>query len=379
MAHLPAPVARVRRAVRQFLTDRLDDEALAAGDLLLVACSGGADSVALASQVAFLAPRMNLRAGLITVDHGMQEGSARQAGAVVTLGRELGLAPVLTETPREYTPDPTAGPTPDPTLGPRPQDSLGAGPEGAARELRFAAFERALSAAGARAILLGHTMDDQAETVLLGLARGAGTRTVAGIPPMRGPYWRPILGVRREETLAACAELALPVWHDPSNAPDGPWRTAAGAVLPRAGLRHRVLPELARALGQDPVPALARTAELSRRDADYLEEVARGYHHLIWAPTRVGGFADAPAGAVLALAVDAVGALAAPVRWRVLREFLLRAGAAQGRVSLQHVRSVDALLTDWRGQQGVSVPGGLLIQRRCGRLYGVTRTSLERT
>jgi len=362
MAHLPRAIARVRHALREFLTARREDGSLAQGDLLLVGCSGGADSLALASQLAFLAPRMGMRAGLVTVDHRMQEGSAEQAARVTEQGQRLSLDPSII---REVVPgDGPAAP------------GVGLGPEGAARELRYAAFEEVLGETGARAVLLGHTMEDQAETVLLALARGAGTRTIAGIPPIRGQFWRPLLGVRRAETAATCEELELPVWQDPANAPDGPWLTAQGRPLPRAALRHSVLPELALALGRDPVPALARTADLARSDADFLDAAAREHFTLIEeAPARETTVASG----TTSLAVEGAAALAAPLRWRLLREFLLRAGAPEGQVSMRHIYSVDTLLTDWRGQRGVSVPGDLQVVRSYGRLYIVTPPNLERT
>lgn len=360
MAHLPPPIARVRAAIRTFLTARSDDGALAAGDLLLVACSGGADSVALASQVAFLAPRLGLRAGLITIDHGMQEGSAEQATRVVELGERLELDPILSSRPQ------------------RPEARTG--PEGTARDLRYAAFESALDDTGARAVLLGHTMDDQAETVLLGLARGAGTRTLAGMMPIRGRFWRPLLPVRRADTLAACAALDLPVWHDPTNDPDGPWRTAVGDPLPRAAVRHHVLPGLEDALGQDPVPPLARTAELLSHDLALLDALAAEHHHLIReAPPREGIGHTPPAGAVVDLDVEAARALPQALRWRVLREFMIRGGAPAQNIGIGHARAVDALLTQWRGQRGVSVPGDRRAVRSCGRLYIVTPPNQERT
>lgn len=354
MAALPPAVARVRGALREFLTERRAEGALADGDLLLAACSGGADSVALAAQLAFLAPRLGLRGGLVTVDHGMQEGSAHQAARVARLGRDLGLDPVLIKTPEL----PSAG---------------GLGPEGQAREMRYAALEHAVSGSGARAVLLGHTMEDQAETVFLGLLRGAGTRAVAGMRPERGNLWRPLLRVRRADTEAACRDLGISVWQDPANQPDGPWRTVAGGPLPRAALRHHFLPALHEALEQDPIPPLARTAELAAADSDLLEALAAEHFRLIHAAVPGAGEARA------SIDTDELQRIPAPLRWRVLRELLIRAGAPAAQISMTHVRGVDALVVDWRGQRGASVPGGLQVRRTCGRLEVVTQPPLERT
>ncbi len=152
---LPPPVAAVRNAVRASLAG------LMPGDLVLAACSGGQDSLALAAALAFVAPRAGLRAGAVTVDHGLQEGSAEHAARLMPTLSGLGLDPVLVATVA------VAGP---------------GGPEAAARTARYAALEKTAADVGAAAVLLGHTLDDQAETVLLGLARGSGPRSLAGMP-----------------------------------------------------------------------------------------------------------------------------------------------------------------------------------------------------
>lgn len=329
------PVARVRVAVRRFLRGRIDDGGAVPGDLVLVACSGGADSLALAAQTAFVAPRLGLRAGAVTVDHRLQPGSAEAATRTADLCRELGLDPVLVR---------VAGPAP-----------TGAGPEGAAREVRYAALEDARAGCGARGVLLGHTMDDQAETVLLALARGSGTRAVAGMAPHRDTLWRPLLGVRRSDTTASCAVLGLSVLHDPTNAADGPWRRSDGGPLPRAGLRDLVLPELSGALGTDVVPALARTAAIATDDADLLDRLAVEARRRCSHPE--GGFD-----------VVALSAEPAALRRRVLRLAATEVGIPAGTLGHGHVEAVEALVTSWRGQGPVSLPGGGSARRACGRL-----------
>ena len=235
---LPPPVAAVRNAVRASLAG------LAPGDLVLAACSGGQDSLALAAALAFVAPRAGLRAGAVTVDHGLQEGSADRAASVAATLRGLGLDPVRAVT---VTVD-----------GP-------GGPEAAARAARYAALEKAAADAGAAAVLLGHTLDDQAETVLLGLARGSGPRSLAGMPPRRGLFIRPLLGVRRSVTAAACAALGLSAWSDPHN---------ADRRFARVRVRLDALPALEAALGPGVAEALARTADQLRDDAEVLEKIA---------------------------------------------------------------------------------------------------------
>src|SRR5712692_1076575 len=217
MPRLDPAVAQVRSAVRLSLTEIT--ARAGAGQLVFVACSGGADSLALAAAVAFEAPRRRLRAGGVTVDHGLQDGSAEQSARVVKALLSLGLDPV-----RSVAVD----------VGGR------GGPEAAARSARYAAIDQVTSETGAVAVLLGHTMDDQAETVLLGLARGSGARSLSGMASVRGTYIRPLLGLRRDQTRAACAALGLDPWDDPQNADPG---------YARARVRDRLLPIMEELLG----------------------------------------------------------------------------------------------------------------------------------
>ncbi|NNH09213.1 tRNA lysidine(34) synthetase TilS, partial [Cellulomonas fimi] len=240
-------VAAVRAAVTRSV-DGLPD-----GALVLVACSGGADSLALAAATAFVAGRSvrragrMLRAGAVVVDHGLQAGSAEVAERAAATCRDLGLDPVVVA---------------------RADVGGTGGPEAAARTARYAALDRAATRLGAAAVLLGHTRDDQAETVLLGLARGSGALSLAGMPAVRGILRRPLLGLRRSDTLGACAALGLDPWHDPTN--DG---TDDDAPL-RSRVRGRVLPVLERELGPGVADALARTADQLREDAAALDTLA---------------------------------------------------------------------------------------------------------
>jgi tRNA(Ile)-lysidine synthase len=309
-------VAEVRSAVRARLSD------LAAGDLVLVACSGGADSLALAAAAAFVAPRLGLRAGGVTVDHGLQPGSAERAAEVTAILSGLGLDPVQS----------VAVTVPPP--------GTAAGPEAAARRARYAALDVAAKEYGAVAILLGHTLDDQAETVLLGLARGSGGRSLAGMPARRGPYRRPLLAVRRATTGTACAELGLVPWQDPHNRD---FRFA------RARVRHQALPALEAALGPGVAEALARTAAQLRADAECLDDLA---------------FAESGQ-----LDADRLSALPQAIRARVLRDAAIMAGCPHGALTAGHVDRIDALVTAWRGQRWVDLPGGVRARRRDGKVW----------
>ncbi len=312
-------VAAVRQAVRESLaastgTDRP----------VLVACSGGADSLALAAALAFEAPRAGRTAGLVTVDHGLQPGSGGQADRVAALGRQLGLDPVLVV---------SVSVDPD-----RP-----GGPEAAARTARYRALDSAADAQGA-IVLLGHTLDDQAETVLLGLGRGSGPRSIAGMRAISGPYRRPLLGIRRATTAAACGALGLSVWDDPHN---------ADPAYQRVRLRREVLPLLEDVLQGGVAQALARTAAHMQLDLDALDHAAS-----VHAPAQPG----------MPLDVADLAGLDAAVRVRVLRGWLLSAGVPAGELSSRHLEAIEHFITGWRGQGPIDVPGRFAVVRSSGTL-----------
>ena len=337
MAALPPPVAAIRVAVRRALTGVPRDRPV------LVACSGGADSLALAAATAFVAPRLGVPVGLVTVDHGLQPGSAQRAAAVVRWATELGFEPA------ELAAVDVAG---------RP-----GGPEAAAREARYQALVEVAHRYDAAAVLLGHTRDDQAETVLLALARGAGPRGLAGMPAVRElagvTLLRPLLDVGREQTRKACAVLGLTPWEDPHNTDD---RYA------RARVRADVLPALVQALGTDVLDNLARTARLIGADNAALDTLARaGYDEARagYDEARAGSGERAGDGpAVVGLAVPVLAGMLPAVRTRVLHRWARELGAPPAALSHRHVAALDALVTDWRGQGAVHLPGGIRVARQ---------------
>lgn len=338
-------VAATRLAVRKALASACEADGelepeLKPGGLVLVACSGGPDSLALAAAVAFEAPKLGLRAGGVTVDHGLREGSADQAGLVGQMLRELGLDPAqrLLADVR----DRRAGPGYP-------------GPEAAARHARYEAFELAAAGSGASAILLGHTMDDQAETLLLGLARGSGARSIAGMAPVTGRYLRPLLGLRRSQTIVACAALGLRPWHDPANADDAYRRTR---------VRTRILPLMEELIGPGVTESLARTADQLRADADALDALAaQAERRLIpdWPPAGQPG----PRPVSVAEAAE----LAPAVRSRLLKRAAVLASMQAGSITAGHVAGLDALVTGWHGQRWLDLPGDVRCARRYGRLH----------
>ncbi len=283
---------------------------------LLIACSGGADSLALAAAAAVVGKRRGHHVRAVVIDHGLQPGSAQVSRAVVaSLESVLELSAAVVAVQVDVGTD---------------------GMEAAARTARYAALA---SAAGPEElILLGHTLDDQAESVLLGLARGSGTRSLAGMAGARGPFRRPLLGLRRVTTQAACDELGLTAWQDPHN---------HDPRFARVRVRQRVLPMLDAELGPGVAEALARSADLARADADLLDALAEKQLALIDADH---------------LDCERLTGLPQALRTRVLRAWLLGLGAEE--VTAVHVTAVAELVTDWRGQRWIDVPG--LRVRRVG-------------
>jgi tRNA(Ile)-lysidine synthase len=285
--------------------------------------------LALAAAVAFEARGRGVRAGAVVVDHGIQPGSDAVARLAAEQCRSLGLGPVLVKTV---------------AVG------AGANLEARARDARYGALAEAAGQVGAAAVLLGHTLDDQAETVLLALARGSGTRSLAAMAPVRGIYRRPMLGIRRAETVEACAQAGLTPWDDPMNTPGGPHRCL------RAEVRAEVLPLLAQVLGPGVILGLARTAELARMDSEALDGWADG--------VQARALAD---GEVIA---SELAREPAAVRRRILRRAAIAWGSGAGAVAVRHVDALDALVSDWHGQGPVALPGGVEVTRSCGKLVG---------
>jgi tRNA(Ile)-lysidine synthase len=309
-------VAAVRRAVRSTLAD------VDPGATVLVACSGGADSLALLAATVFEAGRSAHHVVAATVDHGLQDGSHRRASDLAGRMRAIGASEgrVLTV-----------------TVG-----SVG-GPEAAARSARYAALDALADELGAPAVLLGHTRDDQAETVLLGLARGSGARSLAGMAAVQGRYRRPLLDVARAQTVAACRAEGLSPWSDPHN---------TDRSFTRVRVRRDVLPVLEQHLGPGVAEALARTARQLREDSDALEAVAAAELSRVRADH--------------GLDCERLRLVPAAVRRRVLRDWLRSEGVPE--MTDAHLRSADALIAEWRGQGGPALPGDFVLRRAHGRL-----------
>lgn len=315
-ARLPetASVLAMRHAVRAWLARYRPAGAVA------VALSGGTDSLALTAAAAAEAAAVDA----LIIDHGLQPGSAEVATEAAAAARRLGCRSAQV---RRVTVD-----------GP-------GGPEAAARHARYSALDQLRAGLP---VLFAHTLDDQAETVLLGLARGSGQRSLQGMAAFDDPWGRPLLGVRRETTRQLCLDLGLRPHEDPHN---------SDPEFTRVRLRTEVLPLLEDVLGGGVAPALARTAAQLREDGEVLDAIADEL------------LSDARDGS--SLSVEILATAPGAIRRRVLRDWLLEGGAKA--LTDKHLRAVDTLITDWRGQGGVAVGGGipgmrLVARRERGRL-----------
>ena len=309
-----APV--IRNAVRLWL------EKLEAGDLVCVAVSGGADSLALAYALSLEAPKLAIQLHAVTVDHQLQSASGAQASRVVVQMKSLGIETTVAKVSVEIT----------------------EGLEASARKARYAALDSVGDTLNAVAIFLGHTRDDQAESVLLGLARGSGTRSLSGMAPHQGKYIRPLLSITREQTEKLCNEVSLDAWQDPHN---------KDAEFARVRVRTVAIPTLEKTIGPGISEALARSAELLRHDADALDAWAeREIEHLDLADLECEHLAHLPRA----------------IRSRIIRMAIYAAGAPSGSISAEHVASVEALIMGWSGQGPSHLPGGVKVERFSGRL-----------
>jgi tRNA(Ile)-lysidine synthase len=313
-------VAAVRAAVRAALATVPEGP-------VAVACSGGADSLALlAATVAECGGRRGTTSRHVlgvTVDHGLQDGSAERADHVVAQMAALGAGETLTARVRV--------------------EVAGRGIEAAAREARYAVLEEVAERTGSRAVLLGHTLDDQAETVLLGLTRGSGGRSIAGMRRGFGPFLRPLLDLTRAETEEACRAEGITVWRDPHN--EDPRFT-------RSRVRSRVLPVLEDELGPGVAVTLARTADSLREDMELLDRLAdAAYSESHRTP--------AEPGTRVALDVPHLAGLDPALRRRVLHRAALEAGSPGAELFRVHVLALEQLVVAWRGQGEVHLPGHL--------------------
>jgi len=317
----PATVA-IRSAVRGCLNS------CSAGDTVLVAVSGGADSLALAAALVPECKNAQVNLVGVTIDHQLQKQSGTQAENVIKQLTEIGISnSEIVEVKVELV------------------DGL----EASARRARYKALTEMADKHQAKIIFLGHTLNDQAESVLLGLARGSGARSLSGMARCTEKYCRPLLEITRAQTLAACAENNLLPWIDPHN---------SDSQFARVRVRTEILPKLEEGIGPGIAEALARTADLLRDDADALDGWAKEFAADL-------NLSD--------LDISALAELPRAIRTRVLRLAIYACGAPSGSISADHVASVEALITSWHGQGACSLPGGVKVERISGRLSLLSR------
>ena len=308
-------------AIRSALRSEL--EKVESGEKIIVACSGGADSLALSFALSAEAKKRAIQLIAVTVDHQLQSDSGEQAKRVIEQLKSMGIE--FCEIAKVKV-------------------SLTDGLEASARRARYVALDAACQRHGAKKVFLGHTRDDQAESVLLGLARGSGTRSLSAMATQSGKYVRPLLGITREHTVSACREEGLTPWNDPQN---------EDPKFLRSRVRTQVLPFLEEKIGPGIAAALARSAGLLRDDADALDE---------WAMSEFDKLDPA------SMDISTLTLLPKAVRTRVIRAAIYALGAPQGSISAEHIYPIEALVTSWSGQGVVSLPGGVKAQRLSGRL-----------
>lgn len=338
---------------RRSLASLLEQNGLAPGSRLIVAVSGGSDSMALAHAALFVGKRSGYPVTTVTVDHGIRPGSRGEAERVAHTMLEWGASEARVTSINVAA-------------------IAGAGPEGAARSGRYSAIAREVAGAGGpapqfadapgashaprAAVLLGHTLDDQAETVLLGLGRGSGARSLAGMAPA-GPLpehpevlaLRPLLAIRRADLRQALRREGISWVDDPTNELGGPWRSADGSALTRAAIRHSALPALVEALGPGTVEALARTASLLRQDADCLDSLAAQELGKYEENCAFDSADSRPVSIPWLLSLERA------LRSRVLRALAQRAGARE--LSARHSAALEKLITGPGGYHVADLPG----------------------
>ena len=311
------PLYQIRLAVRSELED------IAAGDRVLVAASGGADSSALAAALLLECRSKSIKVIALIIDHGLQKNSADVTHETKRTLTKIGYENIEI---RRVTVEIT--------------DGL----EASARRARYQALSDVANSHNAVAIFLGHTRDDQAETVLLGLSRGSGSRSLSGMAARVDRYRRPLLAITRAQTEAACEEAGIKFWQDPHN---------QSMEFTRVRVREVVLPTMEKEIGPGISDALARSAKLLRDDADALDSLSDEIF---------SGLEPA------SLEISKLESQPRAIRTRILRRAIYLAGAPQGSLSAEHIEPVEALITAWKGQGAISLPGGVTVARISGRL-----------
>ena len=307
----------LRKAVRFWF------EKLEPNSKVCIGVSGGADSLALAAASKLESNNFSINLVAVIVDHGLQANSAEIAEFAKQQLIKLGYQDIF--------------------VG-RASVQITDGLEASARRARYKVFQQAIETYGPNTFLLGHTKNDQAEGVLLGLARGSGTKSLSGMQEVSGIFVRPLLGIDRATTEIACHESNIEYWVDPHN---------SNQEFTRVRVRENILPLLENEIGPGIIDALARSAKILREDATALDEWAESvFRQVESTDIEISLLADLPVA----------------VRSRVLRMAIYAAGAPAGSISAAHLEPIEAFVSDWRGQGHTSLPGGVKVCRISGRL-----------
>jgi len=312
---------------------------------IAIGVSGGADSMALALGTIAEARETGVEVIAVIIDHDLQEGS----GEVAQTAREQLLSHGISR-----------------VIIKKVKVDLTDGMEASARRARYGAFDEVIAEIDPDFFFLAHTLNDQAESVLLGLARGSGTKSLSGMPQVNEKFVRPLLEIDRSVTEQACLENAVDPWSDPHN---------RDRSYTRVRVRHEILPLMEELLGPGIIDALGRSATILRQDSQALDGYA---HEFLSGLPGLSGAAEGAldSGEKLELSVDDLAQLPVAVRVRVLRSAIARAGAPLGSLSAQHLAPVEALVTDWHGQGAISLPGGVKVERISGRLSFLPQPTL---
>jgi len=315
------PPIEMQNAVQNLLKD------FDAGDLVLVGCSGGADSLALAWTTLVVGKRLELKTGAVIVDHQLIPESNSVALNAKKQCEELGIQEVIIKKVNV--------------------EQNHEGLEAAARIARYEAFENVLHETNAQAILLAHTQDDQAETVLMRLTRGSGAKSLSGMAQVSGKYLRPFLHLRKKIVHDSLDLIGLKAWQDPAN---------TDHQFLRVKVRHELMPKIVEVLGESAISSLDKTSQLLRVDNQALEELAQQFFDS-QKDVKTNG-----------LEISELEKLPEAIRTRVLRIFAIASGVHPGPFSFEHIEAIDALVKNWHGQGNVDLPGFIQATRVDGSL-----------
>ena len=306
---------RIRLAVRNCLTSNTKP-----GQKLLIAVSGGADSLALAAACEFEAKKLGVKIAAAVIDHSLQKDSDKVAAQTAKTLAALGFEEVVVK---------------------KIVVGKAGGPEAAARTARYTALETLRQKTKSHFVVLGHTSSDQAETVLLGLVRGSGSKSLSGMSEKTGFLLRPLLGIERATTEAFCKDSGIKYWSDPQNKDE---------KFLRVMIRKHVLPFLEKQLGGSVAASLVRTSDQLREDNTYLESQA---------DKSFKKYAKV-SGSGISFDAKAIEKLPAAILNRVIKKALDGFGSKSSRT---HVLAVSDLVLSWHGQKPLALPGVRVVRK----------------